>query len=209
LRENCTSRLSERAEAGRTLHLSRLYSWEADEQSGPDRSGAGGAKGNASQQSTRRTQSRVSVSHALERIRQAVTKNALPSHTQGGSRMPELGSYGSVRGALSNERPYRDLRNVVANYPFESSRGFPGSEPNSGHGDHSRLSCSAGDKQLGAGFCRDLQQAFYTDVGHHAASPRRHELAAISFDQKMIRGKASNTICSVCAGLSAQRERVW
>jgi hypothetical protein len=42
-----------------------------------------------------------------------------------------------------------ELRNVVANYPFESSRGFPGSEPNSGQGDHSRLSCSAGDKQLG------------------------------------------------------------
>src|SRR6516165_387624 len=37
-----------------------------------------------------------------------------------------------------------ELRNVVANYPFESSRGFPGSEPNSGHGDHSRLSCSSG-----------------------------------------------------------------
>jgi hypothetical protein len=37
----------------------------------------------------------------------------LPSHTQGGSRMPELGPYGSVRGALSNERPYRDLANVV------------------------------------------------------------------------------------------------
>jgi hypothetical protein len=51
------------------------------------------AKGNASQQSTRRTQSRVSVSHALERIRQAVTKNALPSHTQGGSRMPRPGGY--------------------------------------------------------------------------------------------------------------------
>ena len=63
------------------------------------------AKGNASQQSTRRTQSRARVSQALERIRQAVTKNALPSHTQGGSRMPELGPYGSVRGALSNERP--------------------------------------------------------------------------------------------------------
>ena len=51
-----------------------------------------------------------------------------------------------------------ELRNVDANYPFESSRGFPGSEPNSGQGDHSRLSCSAGDTQLGAGFCRDLQQ---------------------------------------------------
>jgi hypothetical protein len=99
------------------------------------------AKGNASQQSTRRTQSRVSVSQALERIRQAVTKNALPSHTQGGSRMPELGPYGSVRGALSNERPYRDLRNVVANHPFERSHGFPGIQPNSGLGDYSPLSC--------------------------------------------------------------------
>src|SRR5438128_1586854 len=43
--ENCTSRLSERAEAGRTLHLSRLYSWEADEQSRATGRGAGGAKG--------------------------------------------------------------------------------------------------------------------------------------------------------------------
>src|SRR5215211_4003262 len=59
------------------------------------------AKGNASQQSTRRTQSRVSVSHTLER-------------------------YGSVRGALSNEGPYRDLRNVAANYPFERSHRFAG-----------------------------------------------------------------------------------
>jgi hypothetical protein len=42
-------------------------------------------------------------------------------------RMPELGPYGSVRGALSNERPYRDLRNVAANYPFERSHRFPGS----------------------------------------------------------------------------------
>ena len=67
------------------------------------------AKGNASQQSTRRTQSRVSVSHALERIRQSVRKKkkASPSNTRGGSRVPELGPLGSVRGALSNERPYR------------------------------------------------------------------------------------------------------
>jgi RNA-directed DNA polymerase len=35
------------------------------------------AKGNASQQSTRRTQSRVSVSHALERIRQTGTTKKL------------------------------------------------------------------------------------------------------------------------------------
>ena len=45
--------------------------------------------------------------------------------------MPELGPYGSVRGALSNERPYRDLRNVGANYPFERSHRFAGIQPNS------------------------------------------------------------------------------
>src|SRR5215831_2337823 len=47
LRENCTSRLSERAEAGRTLDLSRLYSCEAGEQSGAPCRGAisSGAKG--------------------------------------------------------------------------------------------------------------------------------------------------------------------
>src|SRR5262249_8327294 len=107
------------------------------------------AKGNASQQSTRRTQSRVSVSHALERIRQNRNENALPLYTQGGSRMPELGPYGSVRGALSNERPYRDLRNVMARYPFERSHRFPGMQPNSGHRDYSRSSCGVEDTQLG------------------------------------------------------------
>jgi hypothetical protein len=35
-----------------------------------------------------------------------------------------------------------ELRNVVANYPFEKSHRFEGIQPNSGHGDHSRLSCS-------------------------------------------------------------------
>ena len=56
----------------------------------------------------------------------------------------------------ARQRPYCmaghvrfELRNVEANYPFESSRGFPGSEPNSGPGDQSRLSCNAGDTQLG------------------------------------------------------------
>src|SRR5262245_31928159 len=39
------------------------------------------AKGNASQQSTRRTQSRVSVSHALERIRQNRNEKTLCRHT--------------------------------------------------------------------------------------------------------------------------------
>jgi len=49
-----------------------------------------------------------------------------------------------------------ELRNVVANYPFERSRRFEAIQPNFGHGDRSRLSCGVGDTQLGAGFCRDL-----------------------------------------------------
>jgi hypothetical protein len=64
--------------------------------------------------------------------------------------MPELGPYGSVRGALSNERPYRDLRYVVTKYPFESSRRFAEIQPNSGHRDYSRLSCGVGQMQLGS-----------------------------------------------------------
>src|SRR5258708_12543777 len=76
-------------------------------------------------------------------------KSALPSTTRGGSRVPEWGPLGSVRGALSNERPYRDLRNVDANYPFERSHRFAGIQPNSGFGDYSRLSCGVGDTQLG------------------------------------------------------------
>jgi hypothetical protein len=35
-------------------------------------------------------------------------RGASPSDTQGGSRMPELGPYGSVRGARGNSCPYRD-----------------------------------------------------------------------------------------------------
>jgi len=67
-----------------------------------------GAKGNASQQSTHRTQRRVRVSQALERVRQVS-----PSHTQGGSRVREFRSHGSGRGAVSNGRPYRTSHRVL------------------------------------------------------------------------------------------------
>src|SRR5262249_3295785 len=48
-----------------------------------------------------------------------------------------------------------ELRNVGANYPFERSHKFAGNQPNSGHGDRSRLSCSAGDTQLRPGVLRN------------------------------------------------------
>ena len=64
-----------------------------------------GAEGNAGQDRTRRAQDRASVSQGLDRVR-----HVLPSHTQGRSRVPELGSLGSVRGAQGNLRPYRETR---------------------------------------------------------------------------------------------------
>ena len=60
-------------------------------------------KGNAGWQSTHRTQSRASVSQALDRMRQAFAV-----WTRGRSRMRESCMYRSVRGAPSNGRPYRD-----------------------------------------------------------------------------------------------------
>src|ERR1700730_13462220 len=66
------------------------------------------AKGNASQHSTCQTQRWASVSQALERIRQSRKRTAVRRHPRGGSRMRESRTYGSVRGALSNERSYRD-----------------------------------------------------------------------------------------------------
>ncbi len=65
-----------------------------------------GAEGNADRQSTLRAQNRERVTQAPDRVRQAA--NASPSNTRGGSRMRESRTYGSVRGALSNERPYRN-----------------------------------------------------------------------------------------------------
>jgi len=68
-----------------------------------------GTKGNAGQQRTRRAQYRISVSKMLARIRQHI----VAVDTQGGNRMRESCTYGSVRGALSNERPYRDRRQFI------------------------------------------------------------------------------------------------
>jgi hypothetical protein len=66
------------------------------------------AEGNAGQQSTHRAQYRVRVAQALVRIRQAIAVV-----TPGGNRMRESCKYGSVRGAPSNGRPYRDRREFI------------------------------------------------------------------------------------------------
>src|SRR5213593_2919320 len=66
-----------------------------------------GPRGMRGQQSACRTQSRVSASQALERIRQAFAV-----WTRGRSRMRESCTYGSARGARGNSRPYRDAAGV-------------------------------------------------------------------------------------------------
>src|SRR6266481_628493 len=64
-----------------------------------------GAKGNAEQHSTCRAQYRVSVSQALERIRQVRRHSPEVGAVCGKAARTDL-----CGGALSNERPYRDRR---------------------------------------------------------------------------------------------------
>jgi hypothetical protein len=68
-----------------------------------------GAEGNVGQHSTDRARNRATVSQGLECIRQVS-----PLNTRGGSRMRASRLYGSVWGALRNERPYRDRRKRLA-----------------------------------------------------------------------------------------------
>jgi hypothetical protein len=113
--------------------------------------------------------------------------------------MPELGPYGSVRGALSNERPYRDLGNVIANYLFERSHRFAGIQPNSGLRDCSRLSCGVGDPQPGPS-SEILVRNACAGVGHSLIWARSRDDPAAAIEQYH---------CSFCAGLLLQRDRVY
>jgi hypothetical protein len=106
-------------------------SWEADEQSGLGRRGAGGAKGRGQGECEPAKHAPDAepgkcVTGAGAHTASRNEKRFAVTHP-GGSRMPELGPYGSVRGALSNERPYGDLRNVAASYPFERAQDLRGS----------------------------------------------------------------------------------
>jgi hypothetical protein len=64
-----------------------------------------GTEGNVGQSSTRWTQSRISVSQGVGSHTASCRRL-----TQGGSRMRESRTYGSVRGARGNSRPYRESR---------------------------------------------------------------------------------------------------
>src|SRR3954447_12580167 len=89
----------------------RHRSGEAGEQRRATVRGGGGAKGEG--RGERGSGPHAPGSGPGKRVkgagpRTASCKTASPSDTQGGSRVPESGSLGSVRGALSNGRPCRD-----------------------------------------------------------------------------------------------------
>src|SRR6516164_36710 len=104
-------------------------------------------KGNADQQRTRRTQRRISVSKLLARIRQHI----VAVDTQGGNRMRASCTYGSVRGARGNSRPYRDRRALLAllggaaTWPLAGARAADGSSAPCGRAHQPR-----GDRPGGA-----------------------------------------------------------
>src|SRR5215467_4735707 len=110
-RRSASGRRGAAADDARSREVRLCHSsWEADEQCGPDRSGAGGAKGGGQGEcepakhgpgTDRANRVTGAGAHTVSRI------IAPPSSTQGGSRVREFRSHGSERGAVSNGRPYR------------------------------------------------------------------------------------------------------
>src|SRR5215469_10605411 len=108
-RENRKPMMNERGKSAPAVVAGKLAN-KAERSAAEPVEPRAGTKGNANQQHSGRTQSRETVSQVLARIRQTASNSDLPSLTRGRSRMRESRTYGSVRGAGSNLRPYRDRR---------------------------------------------------------------------------------------------------
>jgi hypothetical protein len=101
------------------------------------------------------------------------------------------------------------IRDSGTRPPFRLPRHrFAGIQPNSSYRDYSRLSCAAGEMPLGpraAGIFSKRCAPKWPSSGIV-----RRELAAVSADPKMLRRRPNQQYhCALCAGLWAQRERVW
>jgi len=82
-----------------------------------------GTEGNAGQQSTCRAQDRESVSQALDQHCEEPRVNTrFLANDFGKSRMREFRSYGSVRGARGNSRPYREMMVEVTKVSSQMGR---------------------------------------------------------------------------------------
>jgi hypothetical protein len=123
------------------------------------------AKGNASQQRTRRTQSRVSVSHALERIRQTGTKKTLCRHT------PKVGAVcpNWARTDLCGGRSVMSVPTAISemssqNIPLKDRTDLRESSRILATETITRLSCGGGGTQLGPNARIFLSRDAYADV---------------------------------------------
>ena len=99
-------------------------SYEAGEQGGAIRRGAGGAKG--WDQGECKPAAHGPDAEPGNRVTGAGAQpqdSGLPSLTRGRSRMRESRTYGSVRGACSNGRPYRDPGGVYSLRKIAKNRG--------------------------------------------------------------------------------------
>ena len=112
-RRSASGRRGVVADDARTREVAlRRSSCEADEQGGAIRCGAGGAKGGdrgecgPAKHAPGAVPGTRGTGAGLHTARLAVD-------TRGGNRMRESCTYGSVRGAPSNGRPYRDRRNFI------------------------------------------------------------------------------------------------
>src|SRR5262249_7773746 len=109
-------------------------SWEAGEQGGAIPCGAGGAKGRGQGECRPATHALDPVPGCACHRRWAAYAPPPPRwsvRTRGGSRMRESCTYGSVRGAGSNRRPYRD-RSETPQQPLSTARprrGFRCAQP--------------------------------------------------------------------------------
>ena len=79
-----------------------------------------GAKGNANQQSTDRAQNRATVSQALERVRQVFAVTHPRREPCAGIPLARIWA-----GAVSNDRPYRDLAPRFKGGSLKRRRTFP------------------------------------------------------------------------------------
>ena len=112
-----------------------------------------------------------------------------------------------------------ELRNVVANYPFENSRRFAGNQSNSGQGDHSRLSCNAGDTQLGPAASIPRPRAHVgpkmirwrqtsNTIGQFALDFPRKESVCGEHGRRACPSRTLNAVSSTTSNLTCIRENV-
>src|SRR6516162_9827556 len=119
--------------------------------------------------------------------------------TRGGNRMRESCTYGSVRGARGNSRPYRDFNAASSS---RSSAAWRRGRSRHGHSSRRSRSSAVGLAEIGFLEGRDVTVGCHTAEGHHqgdAETARRLETTMAN--SKTIAGLIGPTLIALAAGL--------